>query len=99
MSESMIERVERALAIHFSGNRQPCMSGDPRDRLSPLQRRNLSDAARAAIEAMREASDEMVEAMNNQAYYASLSYPRGHIGPGAWSAAIDAALSEHGQGG
>jgi len=43
--DHLIEQIERIAAIHISGNRQPCMSGDPRDRLSPLQRRNLSDLA------------------------------------------------------
>lgn len=50
----MIERVERAMATYFSGNNMPDMSGDNRNRLSTFQRRNLTLAARAAIEAMRE---------------------------------------------
>ncbi len=60
------EALEWALAIHFSQNRQPDMSGDPRNRLSPLQRRNMNDAidallplieahTRAAVEAERAA--------------------------------------------
>lgn len=47
--EGLREDLERALAIHFSQNRQPCMSGDPRDRLSPLQRRNMNDAVDAIL--------------------------------------------------
>jgi hypothetical protein len=40
----VVEAVEWALAVHFSQNRQPCMSGNPRDRLSSLQRRNMENA-------------------------------------------------------
>ena len=47
MDETLIEAIEVALASFFSGNNMPDMSGDPRRRLSPLQRRNLTDAARA----------------------------------------------------
>ena len=50
--DAMREALEWALAIHFSQNRQPCMSGDPRDRLSSLQRRNMEDARDAALEAL-----------------------------------------------
>ncbi len=46
------ETLEWALAVHFSQNRQPCMSGDPRDRLSSLQRRNMEDARDAVLEAL-----------------------------------------------
>jgi hypothetical protein len=46
------EAVEWALAVHFTQNRQPCMSGDPRDRLSSLQRRNMEDARDAVLEAL-----------------------------------------------
>lgn len=48
----MIEAIERALAIHFSQNRQPHMSGDPRERLSAMQRRNMEDARDAVIAAL-----------------------------------------------
>ena len=46
------EAVEWALAVHFSQNRQPCMSGDPRDRLSSLQRRKMEDARDAVLGAL-----------------------------------------------
>lgn len=46
------DTVEWALAVHFAQNRQPCMSGDPRDRLSSLQRRNMEDARDAVLEAL-----------------------------------------------
>ena len=46
------ELIERALAIRFSQNRQPHMSGDPRERLSALQRRNMEDARDAVIAAL-----------------------------------------------
>jgi hypothetical protein len=38
------ELVEWALAVHFSGDRTPHMSGDPRNRLSPGRRRARGDA-------------------------------------------------------
>ncbi len=56
------ETLEWALAIHFSRNRQPCMSGDPRDRLSSLERRNLSAAAQAALDALDPVVAVLVEA-------------------------------------
>lgn len=64
--DAMVERLEWAMAVYFSQNRQPCMSGDPRDRLGPHQRRALSDAIRAALAVIRaafaEPSPEMVRA-------------------------------------
>lgn len=39
------------LAPFFSGNRMPHMSGDPRDRLSPMRRRDLDEAVQAIIAA------------------------------------------------
>lgn len=46
------ELIERELAIHFTQNRQPHMSGDPRERLSAMQRRNMEDARDAVIAAL-----------------------------------------------
>ncbi|TIN83076.1 hypothetical protein [Mesorhizobium sp.] len=87
MANEMIERVEKALAVHFSGNRMPDMSGDPRARLSQLQRRNLTDAAYAAIEAMREPTDEMLAAGSHAIFH----YWQANA---AYRAMIDAALKE-----
>jgi hypothetical protein len=39
------------LAAYFSGNRQPCMSGDPRDRLNQFQRRDMEDAITSILKA------------------------------------------------
>lgn len=39
------DKLEQLLAVLVSQNRQPCMSGDMRDRLSSMQRRQVSDAA------------------------------------------------------
>lgn len=50
------ERLEWALAIYFSGNRQPHMSGDPRARLSPGRQRDLSDAVLSVVETLRQAA-------------------------------------------
>jgi hypothetical protein len=46
------EALEYALASHFSRNRQPHMSGDPRARLSTMERRNFDDAIHAALAAL-----------------------------------------------
>jgi hypothetical protein len=48
--EKLAERLEKRLAIYFSHNSQPVMSGDPRDRCSPIQRRHLSEAVQAVLE-------------------------------------------------
>jgi hypothetical protein len=44
------EKLEYALAMHFANNRMPHMSGDPRNRLSSLQRRNMEDAVTSILE-------------------------------------------------
>jgi hypothetical protein len=41
-----------AFAPLVSGNSQPCMSGDPRDRLYPHTRRQFDDAIRAVADAI-----------------------------------------------
>jgi hypothetical protein len=46
------EALEYAMASHFSRNRQPHMSGDPRMRLSAMERRNFDDAMRTALETL-----------------------------------------------
>lgn len=46
------EIVEWALAINFTRNRQPHMSGDPRSRLSSLQRRDMEIARDAVLAAL-----------------------------------------------
>lgn len=62
-----VEEIGWTLAVFFSNNRMPCMSGDPRDRLSPLRRRELDDAARAILAlfapilAEKEAAEEQAE--------------------------------------
>jgi hypothetical protein len=48
--EELRERVERTLAIFFTGNRMPHMSGDPRERVPPAKRRDLSDATDSIME-------------------------------------------------
>ncbi len=61
MSEELLEliktRIGYAMASVVSGNNQPDMSGDPRNRLSPLRRRHFDEAveyaAEGAIEAYR----------------------------------------------
>ena len=50
MNPEMRENLEYALAMHFSSNRMPHMSGDPRNRLSSLQRRNMEDAVTSILE-------------------------------------------------
>ena len=48
-----VEAVEWRTAIHFSSNRQPDMSGDPRRRLSALQARNHKDGVASMFDALR----------------------------------------------
>jgi hypothetical protein len=48
--EKLAERLEKRLAIYFSHNNQPAMSGDPRDRCTPQQRRHLTEAVQAVLE-------------------------------------------------
>jgi hypothetical protein len=50
LNPDMREKLEYALAMHFSSNRMPHMSGDPRNRLSSLQRRNMEDAVTSILE-------------------------------------------------
>jgi hypothetical protein len=63
--EDIAERLERRLAFYFSHNNQPCMSGDPRDRCSPLQRRNLSEAVASVIEEIQDLSAVTPKAGDN----------------------------------
>lgn len=82
MSE-MIERVARAIC-------RAGMSG-PKDHLNKqenLNWRKFEIEARAAIEAMREPTNAMVEASNRE-WDGRMS----HRSSGAWQAMIDAALS------
>ena len=102
MSE-LVEIVAREIGHTFaslvSGNNQPVMSGDPRDRLQPHIRRRFDDACNeatlAALRAIegagykvvgREATEEMVNAID----YAILT---GAIDDDQriWQAAFDAA--------
>jgi hypothetical protein len=47
------DAIGYAIAAFFSQNRQPCMSGDPRDRLLPHQKRDLEDAVCTIEEEVR----------------------------------------------
>lgn len=77
----MIERVARAIeATMFAPHELP-ITGE-------LHKRYL-EAARAAIKAMREPTDEMVEASNRE-WDGRIS----HRSSGAWQAMIDAALGK-----
>lgn len=98
MSE-LVEIVAREIGHTFaslvSGNNQPVMSGDPRDRLQPHIRRRFDDACNeatlAALRAIegagykvvgREATEEMLEVLKS---WDSEGYA------GIWDAAFDAA--------
>lgn len=66
----MVEKLAAVIGYHFaalvSRNNQPCMSGDPRDRLLPHHRRQFDsacqEAARAVIEGMQEPTPRMIDA-------------------------------------
>jgi hypothetical protein len=60
------ELVEWALAVHFSGNRMPHMSGDPRNRLAPGQRRAMEDARDAVLEALAPILAAQIEAARRE---------------------------------
>jgi hypothetical protein len=60
------ELVEWALAVHFSGDRTPHMSGDPRNRLSPGRRRAMEDARDAVLEALAPILAAQVEAARRE---------------------------------
>lgn len=78
MTESMIERVARAL--------MSAQESRDLDYASPMVREAYMFAARAAIEAMREPTDAMVDAMEEHAGTIAPQY--------AYEAAIGAALNE-----
>ena len=93
MEDTMIERVARAISGHFG----PVFDDLPKDRkaqrLSIRQgdaycdtQDDMLEAARAAIEAMREPTERMV-----QAGWATNGY-RGDMTKAEWSAMIDVAL-------
>jgi hypothetical protein len=44
------ERIARAIALHFTPNKQPDMSGDTFAKLLPHQKRAALEAARTALE-------------------------------------------------
>lgn len=58
MTTEAEERVARAIALFFTANQQPDMSGDPLAKLLPHQRRNAYDAARAAIAEINAMAEE-----------------------------------------
>lgn len=81
MSESMVERVARAIAL-------AALDDDTRSVVNPETwpvAESYCDMARAAIEAMREPT----EVMTNEWPHA-----HAHLIEGHWRRAIDAALSE-----
>lgn len=87
MSSEMIERVARAIAGELGCDpdmRDPDLPDDIDGNKSVWH--NYIDVARAAIDAMREPTDAMVNAMDEHAGTIAPQY--------AYEAAIDAALSE-----
>lgn len=82
---TMLEHVARAICIRRGGDPDTeitYQNGSP----SVLLWQDYEDDARAAIEAMRTPTDEMLDAINAHA---------GSIAPEyAWESGIDAALSE-----
>jgi hypothetical protein len=66
--------VEWALAIHFSGNKMPHMSGDPRNRLAPGQRRAMEDARDAVLEALAPILAAQIDAARREEREANALY-------------------------
>lgn len=86
-TSSMVERVARAMA-EKSKARQPGMH--TLNALKMDGEEDFMQMARAAIEAMREPTEAMSEAMR----IANMNVAGGYDGPSGWEAAIDAALKD-----
>lgn len=65
--DALVELIEWHFAALVSGNNMPHMSGDPRARLHPGQRRRLNDAARAALAALRAARPDVAAVLDGAA--------------------------------
>ena len=99
--EGMRDQVERTLAMFFTGNRMPHMSGDPRERVPPMKRRDLSDATdsilallQPALErARREERDPTMAVLGRNMALRSALRVNG-LRSGATHADVDALLAE-----
>jgi len=65
--DRLVELIEWHFAALVSGNNMPHMSGDPRARLHPGQRRRLNDAARAALAALRQHRPDVAAVLDGEA--------------------------------
>jgi hypothetical protein len=86
---TMIERVARAMTEDFVNDQLDNIEINPR-RYADDNWKSYASMARAAIEAMREPTDEMVDAGR----IARMNVAGGYDGPSGWEAMIDAALKE-----
>lgn len=87
----MVEKVARAI-VGAMYHPQPDMSGDIWKAVSPRHRRDATDAARAAIEAMREPTEAMKDAgsyFDHDGDGGISAYEAADV----WSGMIDAALN------
>jgi hypothetical protein len=82
---TMVERVARAIEADL--DTFPMLSADP----ATIRRIRAEKLARAAIEAMREPTDEMIDAASSGFAKEALDYRERNTN--AFQAAIDAALS------
>jgi hypothetical protein len=92
------EVLAMAMAIHFSMNRMPHMSGNPLNRLGVMERRRLDDATHAALAAIRAAGWAVVpvEPTREMLDAAERAYPDDGLGfedmcRAEWAAMIAAA--------
>ena len=65
--DRLVELIEWHFAALVSGNNMPHMSGDPRARLHPGQRRRLNDAARAALASLRQHRPDVAAVLDGEA--------------------------------
>jgi hypothetical protein len=65
--QTLLDTVARSMAIHFSMNRQPHMSGDPLQRLGSQELRRLTDATHAALEALCEVRPDIAAVLQGKA--------------------------------
>ena len=88
----MIEQVARG--IYINQKPETWTSGDPWPRLTDGVRECYRDMARAAIEAMRQPTEEMCECGYVEAckHDSGDDVPSAEIAPAAYQAMIDAAL-------
>ena len=88
----LAEVMAMAMAIHFSMNKMPHMSGNPLNRLGVMERRRLDDATHAAIAAIRAAGWAVVPVEpTKEMLHAGYDESGGRAVIGIWEAMLQTA--------